>query len=210
MTAARLLVFARAPLPGATKTRLIPALGPSGAARLQAALLRHALAQAAAAQALELQLWGTGDDPEGVLAAMAAETGASLHEQPRGDLGERMAYALERATADGTPALVVGADCPWLTADVLREAAAMLASADAVLGPAFDGGYVLLGVHRVLRSLFADIEWGSDRVLRATRNRMAEANWYWRELPARPDVDRPEDLAALAALGPDWARLAGA
>ncbi|MEX1082352.1 MAG: TIGR04282 family arsenosugar biosynthesis glycosyltransferase [Halofilum sp. (in: g-proteobacteria)] len=205
----RLLIFARAPVPGATKTRLIPALGADGAARLHAALVRHALTTATAAAPRALQLWVTGDDPDGLLAALASEHGAALHEQSGGDLGARMAHALSAATADGVPAIILGSDCPWITASVIRESAALLGAADAVLGPADDGGYVLLGLHRVVASLFEGVEWGRGNVLEATRERLGALDWRWRELPARPDVDRPEDLAALARLGQPWARLAG-
>ncbi len=208
MVSVRLLVFARAPQAGATKTRLIPALGAAGAARLHAALLRHALTAAAAAAPHELQLWATGEDPDAVLPALACETGATLRQQPPGDLGERMAAALARATGDGHPAIVLGSDCPWLSAPVLCEAADRLAGYDAVIGPADDGGYVLLGLHRAEASLFRDVEWGTDRVLETTRARLQGLGWRWWELPPRPDVDRPEDLAALARLGGQWARLA--
>ncbi|MEF8834100.1 MAG: TIGR04282 family arsenosugar biosynthesis glycosyltransferase [Halofilum sp. (in: g-proteobacteria)] len=205
---ARLLVFARAPVAGATKTRLIPALGPDGAAQLHAALIAHTLAVAAVARPYELQLWHAGDDANGTLGNMAGAAGASLHRQPEGDLGARMEHALGQATADSRAAIVIGTDCPWLSGATLQEAAAMLDSAAAVIGPADDGGYVLLGLRGVAPSLFADIEWGTDKVLATTRERLAALGWGWRELTARPDVDRPEDLDALAELGGQWTRLA--
>lgn len=205
---ARLLVFARAPVPGATKTRLVPELGAEGAAQLHAALIAHTLAVAAVARPHELQLWHAGDDADGTLANMADAAGASLQRQPEGDLGARMEHALGQATADGRPAIVIGTDCPWLSAAALQEADTMLASADAVIGPADDGGYVLLGLRGVVPSLFTDIDWGTDKVLATTRERLTELGWNWRELPTRPDVDRPEDLDALADLGGQWMRLA--
>jgi rSAM/selenodomain-associated transferase 1 len=205
---ARLLVFARAPVPGATKTRLVPELGAEGAAQLHAALIAHTLAVAAVARPHELQLWHAGDDADGTLGNMADAAGASLQRQPEGDLGARMEHALGQATADGRPAIVIGTDCPWLSAAALQEADTMLASADAVIGPADDGGYVLLGLRGVVPSLFTDIDWGTDKVLATTRERLTELGWDWRELPTRPDVDRPEDLDALADLGGQWMRLA--
>lgn len=205
---ARLLVFARAPAAGATKTRLIPELGADGAAQLHAALIAHTLAVAAVARPHELQLWHAGDDADGTLGNMAGAAGARLHGQPEGDLGARMEHALGQATADGRPAIIIGTDCPWVSAGTLQEAEDMLESADAVLGPAEDGGYVLLGLRGVAPSLFADIDWGTDKVLATTRERLAALGWDWRELPARPDVDRPEDLDALAELGGQWMRLA--
>lgn len=203
----RLLVFARAPVPGATKTRLAPALGSAGAARLHEALVRHALEAAVAANAREVQLWCAGDDRDQRLARLAAATGAVPCRQHGADLGARMATALAVATADGVPAMVIGTDCPWLDAAVLRDAAQALDAGDAVLGPALDGGYVLLGLHRVAASLFEDIAWGTTQVLAETRARLRALGWTWRELDARPDVDRPDDLVRLAALGPPWSEL---
>lgn len=205
---ARLLIFARAPVAGEAKTRLIPALGAEGAAQLQAALIAHTLAVAAVARPDELQLWHAGDDVDGTLGNMAGAAGAGLHRQPEGDLGARMEHALEQATADGRPAIVIGTDCPWLSAGTLQEADELLGGTDAVLGPADDGGYVLLGLHGVVPSLFAEIDWGTERVLATTRERLTELGWDWRELAPRPDVDRPEDLDALAELGGQWMRLA--
>lgn len=203
---ARLLVFARAPVSGEVKTRLHPALGADGAAGLYAELLAHALEQAAASAPARLELWYAGDDREGDLADLAARHGARLRPQPAGDLGERMRAALADATADGTPAMILGTDCPGLGAGSLRAAADALASHDAVLGPATDGGYVLLGLHRAPAALFAGIDWGTERVLPATRTRLEALGWRWSELPERTDVDRPEDLHALASLGSHWAR----
>jgi len=204
MTAARVLVFGRAARPGEAKTRLIPALGEQGAARLSADLLAHALATAAEAAPAGLELWHAGADEAGELAILAKRFGAALRQQPEGDLGERMRYALASATADGAPALVMGSDAPLLTSAAIRSALAGLASRDAVLAPATDGGYVLLGLHQAPRSLFTGIEWGSASVAGATRDRLRELGWHWLELPARPDIDRPEDLPSLAALGPEW------
>lgn len=205
-----ILVFARAPVAGRTKTRLIPALGAEGAADLHRALTRHALGQAAAAAPERLQLWGTGEDPGGELAAWAREFGAELHAQPEGDLGARMQAALASALAHTDAALVIGSDCPWLDAATLRQAGAALAGHDAVLGPADDGGYVLLGLRRVDPALFNGIPWGTERVLALTRERLASRGWHWQELVSRGDVDRPEDLTRLRALGPPWTELAAA
>lgn len=204
MSAARVLVFGRAARPGEAKTRLIPALGEQGAARLSADLLAHALASAAEAGPAALELWHAGADEAGELAALAARFDATLHPQPAGDLGERMRYALARATADATPALVMGSDAPLLTASAVATAMAALASHDAVMAPANDGGYVLLGVHSAPVELFDGIEWGGGDVAAATRQRIGALGWDCYELPPRPDIDRPEDLRSLAALGPAW------
>lgn len=202
-----ILVFARAPVAGRTKTRLIPALGAAGAARLHHALVRHALRAAAGAGADRVELWTADAGGSDGLATLAAESGARLRRQSGADLGARMAHALAAAVADGGPAIVIGSDCPALDAVTLRQAHAALAGYDAVLGPARDGGYVLLGLHRVEPVLFTDMPWGTDGVLECTRARLAALGWSWLELEVRDDVDRPEDLERLRALGAPWSEL---
>jgi rSAM/selenodomain-associated transferase 1 len=199
---AAILVFARAPEPGRAKTRLIPALGANGAARLQAALIDDTLARARAASPAAVELWGTGDDPDGFLAAVAARHGATLHRQVAGDLGVRMHTALERSTAEGRPAIALGTDAPGLAAAAIAEAGARLETADVVLAPALDGGYVLLGLHACDPALFSDIAWGSEQVLATTRARADALGWTRAELALQWDLDRPDDLARLADLGP--------
>ena len=112
-----------------------------------------------------------------------------------------MHHAAIASLAGAPRVLFIGTDCPALTAADLRAAADALAANDAVLIPAEDGGYVLLGLNRWDAQLFTDIEWGSDQVLSVTRARLATLNWRWRELPALWDVDRPEDYSRLRASG---------
>jgi hypothetical protein len=202
-----IIVFAKAPRPGAVKTRLIPALGAAGAARLHERLVERTLGTAAAAAIGPLELCG---DPasDAFLAARAAAHGAALTGQGTGDLGLRMHRAFERVLANAPAALAVGCDCPTLTAHHLREASAALAAGhDAVLGPAEDGGYVLIGLARVHVSLFEHIRWGGPDVLADTRARFGALGWRCRELDTLWDIDRPEDLARLRNGIPDGDRL---
>lgn len=202
-----IIVFAKAPRPGAVKTRLIPALGAAGAARLHARLVDRTLATAAGAGIGSVELCGDpASDPE--LAARAAAHGASLTAQGPGDLGARMHRAFARVLATAPAALAVGCDCPALTARHLRDAAAALAGGhDAVLAPAEDGGYVLIGLARVDFALFERIRWGGPDVIEHTRARLGRLGWRWRELDTLWDVDRPEDVARLASGIPDGGRL---
>ena len=198
----RLLVFARAPVPGAVKTRLIPALGATGAAELYARLLERTLTTACTATVAPVDLWCAPDSGDPAFAAAKARWGVILHEQTQGDLGERMHQALGAALEGGQGAAVlVGCDCPALTATDLDAAFAALDDHDVVLGPAEDGGYTLIGVRRLSPVLFEGIEWGSDRVLRQTRSRLVALGWRWHELPMLWDVDRPEDLKRLGDVG---------
>ena len=119
-----------------------------------------------------------------------------------GDLGARMQHAAAAALAVTGRILIIGTDCPALTPAELRLAADRLdARHDAVLIPAEDGGYVLIGLKWWNPRLFSDIAWGSDQVLATTRARLAELRWRWHELPPSWDVDRPPDFARLRASG---------
>ena len=196
------MVFAKAPAPGQVKTRLIPALGESGAAMLQRQLIERTLRTAAAAGLGTNELWCAPDLDDPFLAACAAAHGFGLQAQGEGDLGTRMARALESALTAGTPGLVIGCDCPALTPAYLHEAAAALAGGEeAVFGPAEDGGYVLVGAARTpVADLFADIPWGTAAAMEATRERLVRGHWRWRELALLWDVDRAEDLERLRRL----------
>jgi len=196
-----IMIFAKAPVPGRVKTRLIPALGEDGAAELQRQLIARTLRTAAAAGLGAPELWCTPDPDDPFFATCAERHGVSLRTQAEGDLGTRMAHALDASLASGVPGLLIGCDCPVLTAPYLREAAAALTGeSDAVFGPAEDGGYVLIGLARGPSTpLFEDISWGTATVMRETRARLARGNWRWRELAPLWDVDRPDDLRRLGA-----------
>lgn len=200
----RLLVFAKAPLPGAVKTRLIPLLGDAGAAALHARLVEHTLAIAREAALGPLELHGApATDP--FLGRCAARYNAKLIEQCAGDLGTRMHSALEGALAGGTPAILIGSDCPPLTARHLREAAhALTGAADAVVTPTEDGGYALIGVKRCEARLFAGLAWSTPSVMDETRARFNTLNWRWQELETLWDLDRPADYRRLADSGYDF------
>lgn len=193
-------VFAKAPVPGEVKTRLVPLLGAQAAAELHADLVRAALGTASRAGLGPVLLWCAPDPGHPFFADCAASFGVELREQRGGHLGERMARAFE-AMLPGGPALLIGSDCPALTEADLRTAATSLATHDCVLQPAEDGGYVLVGLSRPVAGLFEGIRWGGADVMRETRGRLRATGATWRELPRRWDVDRPEDYQRLAMSG---------
>jgi rSAM/selenodomain-associated transferase 1 len=201
-------ILAKAPVPGYAKTRLIPRLGAAGAAALQAEFLARTVRTALAAGIGPVTLWCSPDTAHPAFAACAADGQLRLHGQPGGDLGARMAAAVAGSCAEGGT-LVIGTDCPALTATGLRAAAAALADHDAVLIPAEDGGYVLIGLRRTAPSLFRDIPWSTPQVLAATRDRLRAAGLSWHEPAALWDVDHPADLARLAATHPELAGAPG-
>ena len=193
------IVLAKAPIPGAAKTRLVPRLGAHGAARLHAALVERTLETVRRAGLGRIELCCSPDATHPFFAACARRYGVALTVQSPGDLGARMLAALDRVVAVAGRALLVGTDCPALAPAHLQEAAAALAAGhDAVLGPAEDGGYVLVGLARAAPEVFAGIRWGGREVLRDTRARLAGLGWRWHELGELWDIDRPADLARFA------------
>lgn len=200
----RVAVFAKAPVAGAVKTRLAGVLGAEGAARLHAELVRHALAAACESGLGAVELWCAPDDRHSFFSQCAADFSVALKVQPEGHLGERMAHAFAESHRDDDALLVIGADCPSLDANTLRDAARALRTCDAVFAPAEDGGYVLVGLARPLPRIFEDIAWGGSAVMARTRERLAECGASFHELATLWDVDRPEDYARLQASGFPW------
>jgi len=192
------MVFARASVPGEVKTRLIPALGEAGAAALHRRLVSHCLRAARDSRLGPVELWCAPGVDDVFFRECERRLGVSLRSQQGGDLGERMQGAFESALARSRRAILVGSDVPALSPRYLRDADRALAEGeDAVVGPAEDGGYVLIGLSRADAELFRGIPWGGPEVLAETRRRVAALAWRLRELPALWDVDRPEDLARL-------------
>ena len=203
-----LLVFARNPVAGRVKTRLIPALGAATAGIVYMRMLQDTLACAAQVAAGRRELWVDHPSPDARLMHLAEIHDLSVHLQTGPDLGARMYAALHASLQDADRAVLIGTDCPGCDAAYLDAAFRALERHDAVIGPAADGGYVLIGLRRVTPDLFADIPWSSDRVLAATRERLASRQWNWVELSLQHDVDEPGDLlrfphlAALAGMQP--------
>jgi uncharacterized protein len=199
---AAVVVFARAPRPGAVKMRLVPLLGADGAAGLHAKLVKKTLETVRAAGFRRIELHGAPDCDDPFFCFCAGHYGVTLASQAPGDLGARMLAAFESMLAVHARVLLVGSDCPGLTARHLRQAERSLRDgADAVLGPCEDGGYALIGLKRVDARLFGGIAWGSDSVAADTRARLAELGWRWHELETLWDIDRPEDYARLVDSG---------
>ena len=195
------LIFTRTPVPGRVKTRLIPAIGAARAANLHRAMLWRTVATATRAAVGPVGLWCSPATEHPFIAEIQREFAIDAHLQQGRDLGERMYRALHSRPGTGAGALLVGTDCPFLEIDDLRQAAGALSDgADAVLGPAQDGGYYLIGVRASNRAAFSDIAWGSAQVLAETRQKFRDLGWHWRELATRRDVDRPSDLPAIEDL----------
>jgi rSAM/selenodomain-associated transferase 1 len=197
----RLILFSRLPRAGEAKTRLIPALGAEGAARLQDLVARRLagrMRELAARLPLELELCYTGGDEAQAQAWLGQ--GFTLAEQGEGHLGESMAEALERALAQGAPrAVLVGSDLPGLDAPLLAQAFAALESSPLVLGPSSDGGYYLVGQSRPAPGLLDDPHWLD---LAGVRERAKALDLEAALLPPQRDLDTQDDLAYWRAHDP--------
>jgi rSAM/selenodomain-associated transferase 2/rSAM/selenodomain-associated transferase 1 len=193
----RLILFTRYPEPGKAKTRLIPALGATGAAELHRQMAEHTVSQARSLRSqhpvsVEVQF------ASGTVERMQTWLGEDLAYQLQapGDLGDRLAHAFQSAFAVGMESvIVIGTDCPELDAAILAQAFAALQSHDLVLGGAIDGGYYLIGLRRLVPALFQGIAWSTAAVFQQTMTIAAQAGLTIATLPVLADVDYPEDLA---------------
>jgi rSAM/selenodomain-associated transferase 1 len=200
MRGVQVAVLAKAPIAGLAKTRLIPALGAQGAARLQRQLTRSAVQCALDARIGPVTLWCTPNARHRFFRALHETTGVDCLVQPGGDLGERMHTAFRLHCAQ-TPLLLIGTDCPVLRPSHLRKAAQILLDGnDAVFYPAEDGGYVLVGLRSPQPALFEAMTWSTAEVMSETRARARAQGLRVREFETLWDVDLPGDLARLDAL----------
>ncbi|HBE17995.1 MAG TPA: hypothetical protein DEG17_15005 [Cyanobacteria bacterium UBA11149] len=196
MISESLIIFTRYPQPGKTKTRLIPILGAEGAANCQRKMTEYTLAEAKSLLAnhpLLLEIHFAG----GNLDLMETWLGRDITYRPQGegDLGKRMMSAFEISFAAGmSGVIIIGTDCPGLNAKLMDEAFQLLSHQDLVLGPAADGGYYLIGLHRLIPELFVGIDWGTSQVRQQTVEIAAKLNLQIAYLPILNDIDRPEDL----------------
>lgn len=200
-------VFAKAPVAGSAKTRLIPLLGGEGAAAAQRVMTLRALSTACTEAPGQVSLWTAGADDHPFFIECRDRYDLDLHPQCKGDLGKRMPDCLLTLLNKHRTVLLIGTDCPALSAADLHAAAqALRQGRRMVFIPAEDGGYVLVGASadgdpqardRALLQAFREIDWGTSQVMGQTRDRLLESGWQsghdWQELPALWDVDMPED-----------------
>ncbi|MGM8871395.1 TIGR04282 family arsenosugar biosynthesis glycosyltransferase [Psychrobacter sp. 2Y5] len=191
-----IILFAKFPAKGKAKTRLQPVLGSEGAAMMARKLLLHSVEQALATGfAVELNVspapsdpcWQTLDLPKSLLWSAQAD----------GDLGMRMLSASQNALDNFEQVLLIGSDCPDLTAERIKDAAKQLEQHDITLIPAFDGGYVLLGFKQVNAQLFSNMTWSVSDVAEVTEQRIKDLRWSLARMKPLPDIDEPKDLQYL-------------
>ena len=204
-----LIIFTRYPEPGHAKTRLIPVLGAEGAAGLQRRMterLLRRLTPLVRLRPLHIEIRFAGGNATAMRQWLGP--GYTYTAQGDGELDHRMGTALEAGLSGGvSAAIVVGTDIPGITADTIHRAFDALKRTDIVFGPAVDGGYYLIGLHRksvarAIPHLLTGIPWGTRKVMELSRDRAATLGLSVAMLPTLADVDRPEDL-------PVWEQLTG-
>jgi hypothetical protein len=193
---AAILVFVRAPEAGRVKTRLAASIGADAALRVYRRLAEHTVREALAVAGAEVRVHFTPADMEVVVREWLGD-GPALLSQAGGDLGERMRNAFGQAFAGGhRRVVIIGSDLPEIRADLLRRAIALLDEREAVIGPARDGGYYLLGLTRLVEGIFEGIAWSTPGVLQATLQRLESAGITPALLEPLTDVDEVQDLPA--------------
>lgn len=197
----RLMVFCKAPVPGRVKTRLLSGFSADEACAIHEALASETLQDCLAVQAerpnVKLELWCNPDGDHEFFQRFES-LGFELHIQSGLDLGEKMYRGFAHSDK---PALLVGTDCPPVDAPYMARACRALEGSDVVLGPAEDGGYGLIGLNRANASVFADINWSTEKVLDQTLARCKATSLEVELLPLIWDVDFPEDVARWRTAG---------
>lgn len=190
----KIIIFARAPHAGMVKTRLASSLGDEQALQVYLQLLRQTVETACNSALAAVEIHVTEDPGHPVFTALAAEYALTIRSQRGSSLGQRMYSALADCLNSRRYCLLIGTDCPNITAEYLGEAFSVLQQEqDVVIGPAEDGGYVLIGARRVEEEWFNGIPWGSQQVLQASRTKLAAGKVRYSELKTLWDIDRLDD-----------------
>jgi len=197
MKTTRIVIFAKAPLAGFAKTRLIPVLGQEGAATLAQNMLMDTLHEAIVADIGVVELCVTPAIQDPAWQGVTLPTDVEISGQGEGDLGERLSRAAVRAISNTGSVLLIGTDCVEMSSTLLRSAVQALHEHDAVIHCTTDGGYALLGLDRFSPLLFSDIPWSTDKVASLTFDRIRQLGWSLHIGEVLRDVDEPQDLEFL-------------
>jgi len=192
-----IIIFAREPVAGQVKTRLIPALGAEGSCHLYQQLLDHTLNTSIQSALADIQLCITPESNTAYFTQLPQAKHFQLSMQTGDDLGKRMFNAMASALNNYKKVILIGTDCPFLSTDDLQQAITVLDNVDMVFSPAYDGGYVLVGAKKIKTEVFSAIDWGTDQVMQQSRNCLKNTDLSWYELAKQHDIDVPEDLQTL-------------
>ncbi len=197
MNKCRIIIFAKAPIEGKVKTRLIGALGAQKAAQLARIMLLHTLKKAIQTQANQIELRAEPEFAHKEWHGIALEDGIITKPQGDGDLGQKMARAAKSALDEGEFPILIGTDCPSLNSQIMNEIIGDLVQNDCVMIPAFDGGYVLLALRKFDASIFENIEWGTSEVAEKTIGKIHALGFSLMVKEPLADIDNEDDLQIL-------------
>ena len=190
----KLIIFTKSPVLGEVKTRLQPEYTEEQSLALHKTLLSKTLRLTKKLENIDVELCCTPDRTTMFFLECENNYPVELSNQYGVDLGERMALSFSVALQTYKKVIVIGTDCPDINEAYISEAFTTLDNVDGVIGPAVDGGYVLLGLRKFAHEIFSGISWGSNTVFVQTENALDELSWSYKELGIMHDVDRPEDL----------------
>lgn len=192
-----LMIFAKAPVPGQVKTRLMDRCDAEAAAYIAELLLSHMVKIACQHWPGRVVISVAGDQQHSVFATLKQKYLVECIGQSDGDLGVRMHHAFDFAFKGSVgPAAIIGADVPHCSADVLQEAWLNLSNGANIIGPAVDGGYYLIGLQQPCVELFDGVDWGTSKVYQQTLDRARDVPLSFHVLPSLSDLDTWADIKA--------------
>jgi len=190
----KLLVFTKAPVIGEVKTRLQPDYSLEQSLNIHKKLVINTLTSVSNLAEIDIELCCTPHRQYMFFLDCEKRFSIQLNDQLGDDLGERMAFAFSSTLQLYEKVIIIGTDCPEINEQYIIDALAALDDFDSVIGPAEDGGYVLLGLKSFASGLFSETSWGSDIVFKQTKKVLSDLSWSCHELAMMHDLDRPEDL----------------
>jgi len=196
----QLIVFIKAPQPGKCKTRLIPYMSAEQASEFYKELVINCLDKATTLEHTDIAIYTYPDINHPYIKALGERYPVSLKLQSGSDLGERMHHAIQQSLQEYEKCILIGTDCPVLDTRYIDKAFKALDQHDMVLGPAKDGGYVLIGATKIEPSLFNNIKWGTNTVLQQSLNNNEAAAYKTHLLSTLWDIDTPEDYIKYQSL----------
>ncbi len=198
----KILVFTKPPITGKCKSRLVPALGEKGAAQLQARLLKKIITELVEFNLCAFEIWQT--EPTSCFADLFVNKDVSVvvHTQQGNTLGERMSNAMQQTLQDVSRVIIIGSDCILYSKPYIKMAISCLNTESLVIGPAADGGYVLIGANQYYPAIFENISWGSSCVFQQTILKAQHKGIAYNVLEELWDIDTPSDLDKLKKVAP--------
>ena len=193
--AGRIIIFAKEPVMGRVKTRLASSIGDDAALQLHVKMVTQTVEMVTNSGIADAELHVSGDIDHPLFQSLSSRFDIPLRRQHGDNLGERMHRALKTSLEEREFSVLIGTDIPAMSGQYIASAfAAVEQGVDIVIGPAEDGGYVLLGASRVDAGWFEGIDWGSPAVLQQSRQKVSASGASYKELPPLWDVDYLQDL----------------